>query len=294
MAFEGLVEQALYAFEKKFIDAQKLSYLLGEMGFTRNHNRQAASRVSKAGLEGAFYIGHKHNGKMKMFSDTVGTSANYGMVNVSGNDNEAYYPYRAMIAALSELTGKQAYQYRAFELLVTLDLTIYKAVRRIIVPANLEFARLHNILQSVFDWKNYHLYDFTILGDKMSKPVARLVPFEEDLEYDIDALLMRGRILSEFLPEHKHIRYTYDMGDNWEHEIELVRVIEAHDEESPYLLEASGQTPPEDVGGVGGFVNFHGSMQNTSHPEYPEMKRWSAYWTTELREWSQHPRVIRS
>src|SRR5690554_644652 len=106
MAFEGLVEQALYAFEKKFIDAQKLSYLLGEMGFTRNHNRQAASRVSKAGLECAFYIGNKHNGKMKMFSDTVGTSANYGMVNVSGNDNEAYYPYRAMIAALSELTGK--------------------------------------------------------------------------------------------------------------------------------------------------------------------------------------------
>jgi hypothetical protein len=28
MAFEGLVEQALYAFEKKLIDEQKLSYLL--------------------------------------------------------------------------------------------------------------------------------------------------------------------------------------------------------------------------------------------------------------------------
>src|SRR5690554_6184095 len=171
--------------------------LAGEVEFTRNRNRQAASWVSKAGLECAFYIGNKHDGTMKMFSDTVGASANYRMVNVSGNDNEVYYPYRAMIAALSELTGKQAYQYRAFELLVTLDLTIYKAVRRIIVPANLEFVRLHNILQSIFDWKNYHLYDFTIIGDNMSKPIARLVPFEDDLGYDADAQLLGGRMLSE-------------------------------------------------------------------------------------------------
>lgn len=41
--------------------------------------------------------------------------------------------------------------------------------------------------------------------------------------------------------------YTYDMGDNWEHEIQLICVIEDRDKESPYLLEASGQTPPADV-----------------------------------------------
>jgi len=67
---------------------------------------------------------------------------------------------------------------------------------------------------------------------------------------------MKGHTLTEFLPEHKHMLYTYDMGDNWEHAIQLMRVIEEHGKESPYLLEASGQTPPEDVGGVGGFVNF--------------------------------------
>jgi hypothetical protein len=267
--------------------------LAGEVEFTQNRNRQAASWVSKAGLECAFYIGKKYRGTTKMFNDTAGAFTNYGIVNVSAKDNEAYYPYKAMITALSKLTGEQAYKYRAFELLVTLDLTIYKVDRRIIVPANLEFVRLHNILQFVFDWDNSHLYDFTILGDNMSKPVARLVPFEEDLEYDTDALLMKGRILSEFLPECRKIRYTYDMGDNWRHEIELVRVIEAHNEESPYLLEASGQTPPEDVGGVGGFVNFLEIMQNQSHPEYQEMKEWAGYWTTELSEWRQRPRVIR-
>ncbi|NLM26780.1 MAG: plasmid pRiA4b ORF-3 family protein [Clostridiaceae bacterium] len=185
----------------------------------------------------------------------------------------------------------QAYKYRAFELLVTLDLEIYKAVRRIIVPANLEFARLHKVLQSVFDWWNYHLYDFTIFDG--IKPIVRIVPFEEDLEYDEDAILMRGHILSEFFPKYKRMIYTYDMGDNWEHQIRLIRVIENYDKESPYLLEASGQTPPEDVGGVGGFISFREIILNPDHPEYKVMKEWSRYWTPELSDWKRQPRVIR-
>lgn len=264
--------------------------LAGEVEFAQNRSRQAAAWVTKAGLECAFYVGNEYNGSAKMFSDTVGASANYRYVSCPGNVNAGYIPYRAMINALSELTGKQDYKYRAFELLVTLDLEVYKAVRRIIVPADIEFARLHKVLQSVFSWQNYHLYDFTIFGSNI--PVARIVPFEDDLGYDEDAILMKGHTLSEFLPEYKHILYTYDMGDNWEHEIELVRVIEEHDKESPYLLEASGQTPPEDVGGVGGFVNFREIMLNSSHPEYREMKEWAKYWTINLSDWKSRPRAI--
>jgi hypothetical protein len=112
------------------------------------------------------------------------------------------------------------------------------------------------------------------------------------LEYDEDAILMEGHTLSEFLPAHKHIIYTYDMGDSWEHEIQLVRILEKLDQESPYLLEASGQTPPEDVGGIGGFVEFREIMMDPSHPEYEEMKEWAKYWTIELSDWESRPRVI--
>lgn len=58
-----------------------------------------------------------------------------------------------MIDALCEVTGKQAYRYRAFELLVTLDLDVYKAVREIIVSADIQFKQLHKVLQSAFEWK---------------------------------------------------------------------------------------------------------------------------------------------
>jgi len=119
-----------------------------------------------------------------------------------------------------------------------------------------------------------------------------LVPSEEDLEYDKDAVLMDGHTLAEFFPAYRQMIYTYDRGDNWEHVIRLDRVIEECDRELPALVEASGQAPPEDVGGVGGFVDFLEIMQNPEHPEYPEIKEWARYWTPELSGWERKPKAI--
>ena len=69
---------------------------------------------------------------------------NYWHVQYPGGNK--YIPYETMVSSLSKLTGMQAYKYRAFDLLVTLDLDIYKAERRIIVPANIEFARLRILI----------------------------------------------------------------------------------------------------------------------------------------------------
>ena len=78
--------------------------LAGNVEFTQNRNRQAASWVSKAGLECAFSVGREFNGIAKMFNDTVGIPVNYNIVNVSSSRIEGFYPYREMIQALSELT----------------------------------------------------------------------------------------------------------------------------------------------------------------------------------------------
>ncbi|WP_297418887.1 plasmid pRiA4b ORF-3 family protein [Clostridium sp.] len=266
--------------------------MLGEVEFVQNSSRKAASWVTKAGMECALYVGNEYNGVAKIFSDTIGVAANRMIVNCSGTNKEGFYPYKEMINALSEITGKQAYKYRAFELLVTLDLDIYKAVRKIIVPADIQFIQLHKVLQSVFDWRNYHLYDFTVFDRDKSKLTTRIVPFEEDLEYDSEAILMESHTLSEFLSEKKDIIYTYDMGDNWKHQIQLINVIDEYDKESPYLVEASGQIPPEDVGGVPGFIDFREIMMNPNSPEYKQMQEWAGYWTLELSDWKKRPRVI--
>lgn len=115
---------------------------------------------------------------------------------------------------------------------------------------------------------------------------------KEYLEYYENTVLMEGHSLSEFLSENQHMLYTYDMGDNWEHEIQLTQVIEDYDKESPCLVEAIGQTPPEDVGGVGGYVNFREIMLDQNNPEYKDMKEWARFWTPELSDWEKRPRVI--
>lgn len=292
MIVEG-IRNTLLAMNLNTEMVEEYMRLAGNIQFTQNKDRQRAAWVSRAGLDCAFFVGNEYNGIAKMYKDTVGVPVNYGIVNVSGNGDEAFYPYQAMIHALSELTGMRPYDYRAFELLVSLDLDVYKAERRIIVPSNIELSKLHRILQSVFDWKNYHLYQFDILDHNQNKPIVRVVPFEEMLDYDKNAILIEEHRLSEFLTEHTSMIYTYDFGDHWQHEIELVRVIENHDQESPYLLEAIGQTPPEDVGGVGGFINFHEIMLNSNDPDHQDMKEWAGFWTMELSEWDSQPRVIR-
>lgn len=308
VAIYGVKRNHFKNIEHKMIDAIKNTLLTmnlnpalvdeyitraGDITYVSNHDRKMTAQVNRQGLDAAFVIGravNKSRGSLK-FEDTLGSAISKGPVGYGASHEDGFIPARKMIEAPSELTGHPAYKYRALELLVTLDLEIYKATRRFIVPADISFERLHKVLQKVFDWNDCHLYDFAVLNGK-GKPLMRLVADEEGLSYDDNAVLMHGHTLPEYLTEADSIVYTYDMGDSWEHEITLVRIIDEHDQESPYLLEAIGQAPPEDVGGVGGFIDFREIMMNPDHPDYAETKEWAGYWSPELREWEARPRVI--
>ncbi|MDR1397905.1 MAG: plasmid pRiA4b ORF-3 family protein [Desulfarculales bacterium] len=266
----------------------------GEVEFAVNRNRQYTAWVNRAGTDCAFYVGGKYNGVSKLFCDTAGAWINHRLIGYSNNPNDSFKPLDKMFDALANLTGKPVYLYRAFELTVTLDLAIYKAVRRLIVAADIKLGDLHEVLQSVFRWENCHLHDWKVFAGKSRNPAVRLVMSEEDLAYDEKAILEKDHKLSEYFPKYKYILYTYDMGDNWEHLIKLARVIDGHDAPSPYLLEAVGQTPPEDVGGVGGYIDFREIMLNPNHEDYSEIKQWAGYWRPELGEWESSPRLINS
>jgi hypothetical protein len=267
----------------------------GEIEFVSNNDRKKTAWVNRQGLEAAFHVGRAINeseGRIK-FDDAIGHIVSKNLVNYSNSSDEGYYPAEKMIKALVELTSKPAYKYRAFELLVTLDLEIYKATRRLIVAADMEFTNLHRVLQSVFKWENYHLHDFKVLDVKSKKPVRRLVMSEEDQFYDKEAILETGHKLSDYFPKYRQIIYTYDFGDNWNHLIEFVSELEEHDAETPYLLEAKGKAPPEDVGGIHGYMDFREAMLDPSHPNHAATKEWAGFWSPELRDWEKRPGVVR-
>lgn len=150
-------------------------------------------------------------------------------------------------------------------------LDVEPPVRRIVeAPLAMTLADLHLTIQAAMGWENSHLYEFhdgrTIYGtpspgwgdpDHGAKPAAKAV------------------LADVLTAAKKRIGYVYDMGDDWQHRLDLARLGPAEDGAAyPRLIEAQGRCPPEDVGGWPGFDNFLAAMADPGHPEHAELREW--------------------
>ena len=138
--------------------------LASDIEYRANTDRKLTAWVNSQGRDAAFFIGNEiYNSYEKIkYNDTIGAIIGYRIVNYSKSFEESFKPAEKMIKALSSLTNKPIYNYRAFEILITLDLEIYKATRKLIVPTNIKLEKLHSLIQEVFKWRNCHLYCFEI------------------------------------------------------------------------------------------------------------------------------------
>jgi hypothetical protein len=90
--------------------------------------------------------------------------------------------------------------------------------REVEVPTSITLKVLHDIVQFVMNWFNYHLWEFTIGGRTYG------LPFDDEggLEADFDSRKVR---LRDVLAGRKTvIDYVYDFGDDWEHRLTVTRV----------------------------------------------------------------------
>ena len=133
------------------------------------------------------------------------------------------------------------------------------------VPVNITFEFLHRILQAAFGWHDSHLYCFGMLKDwdiaKYNKPEIELISQKEDFEYKPDAIFTDSVKLIDYIGTYQKIIYIYDYGDGWLHQIEVENYNSDCYEELPILLSGTGDSPPEDVGGAGGFAEFPAASQ---------------------------------
>ncbi len=141
--------------------------------------------------------------------------------------------------------------------------------RRVEVPLSMTFMQLHHTIQAAFLWQNSHLWEFDIAGNRYG------LPFEDDPDPDavVDAgsvrlTELRDKAITEFL-------YIYDMGDNWEHLIEVEELfVMPQDKRLPVFVDGEWRTPPEDVGGPPGFEMFLEVMEDEAHEEYDDTLEW--------------------
>ncbi|WP_125772313.1 plasmid pRiA4b ORF-3 family protein [Companilactobacillus furfuricola] len=132
----------------------------------------------------------------------------------------------------------------AMELKITLNETP-ATIRNIVVPLSIRYDQLHVLIQLAFGWTNSHLYAF-MTADRQQSYEGYVeggdVPFgnppiQADKAYVYPDL------------ENGPLAYTYDFGDDWEHEIKLVKLLDfndIHDIALPSCVSGKGRNHQED------------------------------------------------
>lgn len=142
-----------------------------------------------------------------------------------------------------------------YQLKVTLNHMPSPVWRQIEIDRNTTFAELHYILQVAFEWEDCHLHNFLIRqsrGKDVSKKQTIIGPLLEDLPFgfvtDLKELDETEEIVAKWLvKEQDCCIYTYDFGDNWQHEILLEKILEREDGVFyPRCTDAKGVSPEED------------------------------------------------
>ena len=71
------------------------------------------------------------------------------------------------------------------------------------------------------------------------------------------------------------MKYTYDFGDNWIHDIHIEKIIEADLKlKNPICIKAKMDSLPEDCGGTYGYEELLEIINDHKNERYEEMRDW--------------------
>lgn len=143
--------------------------------------------------------------------------------------------------------------------------------RRFQVRSDVKLTKLHDMLQILMGWQNYHLYCFDVDGTEYTDPDI----IEGDL-YELGHRDGSKVKLCQVLAEvGDKCLYRYDFGDNWEHMLLLEQISNPiPGERYPVCLDGARQCPPEDCGGIGGYAELLLVLADPDDEEYEDMKQW--------------------
>lgn len=131
---------------------------------------------------------------------------------------------------------------------------------------------LHRHIQNAMGWTDSHLYLFDIAG----------ISYGRAVQYDSDGMHAvvpaSQTLLRTVVPKSQRgfwFRYTYDLGDSWEHLIVLERTCEPEPKAKyPVCLDGQRACPPENCGGTPGYDHLLSVLHDPDDEEYDELLEW--------------------
>ena len=142
--------------------------------------------------------------------------------------------------------------------------------RRLLVPASMTLAKLHDVLQTAMGWHDCHMHEFRAGERHFGRPdpedISMGMPVENERNIKLGSVLRRAGA---------KLVYTYDFGDNWEHAIVLEKQLPLlPDMSGPVCIDGNLACPPEDCGGIPGFYELVDALADPGHEQHEELREW--------------------
>lgn len=129
---------------------------------------------------------------------------------------------------------------------------------------------LHHHIQAVMGWENNHLHHFIIGRERYGIP-----KWLDDDVFGSKVVDSAKTLLSDLVPANGKrikIEYTYDMGDNWEHEVLFEGIVKPDRKTKyPVCVEGERACPPENCGGTPGYQQILVALDDPESDEYHEV-----------------------
>jgi Plasmid pRiA4b ORF-3-like protein len=159
-----------------------------------------------------------------------------------------------------------------YQLKITLN-DIRPPIWRRVQTKDCTLGRLHDIIQAVMGWDDYHLHEFVIGPQRYGAAEQWHDDFwGDEPEMGNERKVKIGQLVEQSV---KKIRYQYDMGDSWWHTITVEKTLPA-EAGIPYPRCIAGERacPPEDCGGPWSYGDFVAAIQNPKHERHEERLEW--------------------
>lgn len=140
--------------------------------------------------------------------------------------------------------------------------------REVEVPTSLTLKRLHDVIQVVMGWCDYHLWEFTVAKRRYG------LSMDEDWGTEPRFEAAKTRLRDVLSPRKTSMDYIYDFGDSWEHKLTVTNIRQGDPGLSyPRLTGGEYSAPPEDCGGVPGYYDILDVLADPNHPDHAERQK---------------------
>jgi len=161
------------------------------------------------------------------------------------NSNIIHFPGPAVVSGILQMRVE----------LLLMPLPVW---RRFLVPVHYSFWDLHVAIQDAMGWEDRHLHQFTLDDPATGERVRLGIPDDSGF-YGVNEVLpgWEHRVTRFLKPGALPALYTYDFGDEWQHEVMLEEALPPNRTLAlPLCLEGEGLCPPEDCGGPAGCLDL--------------------------------------